>query len=63
MEQINLDKESINELSGLVEEIQLWLESLELASDTEFKESMKRSEEQIKKRDFADWNELQNTSN
>ena len=63
MESVTLDKKSLFELSNLVEEIQLWLESLELASDSEFVESMKRSEEQIKNRDFADWNELQNHSN
>ena len=63
MEQVTLNKDSIVELSNLVEDIQLWLESLELASNSEFVESMKKSEEQIKNKDFADWNELQNCSN
>ncbi len=63
MENITLDRNSVGELANLVEEIQLWLESFELSSNPEFMESMKRSEEQIKNRDFADWNELQNCSN
>ena len=58
MEQVCLDKSSIIELAGLVEEIQLWLESLELSSDSEIMESLRKSKEEIKNRDFADWNDL-----
>ena len=58
MEQVILDKKAIVELSGLVEEIQLWLESLELASDPEIMESLKKSQEQIKNRDFGSWDDL-----
>jgi len=58
MEQVILDQKSIADLSGLVEEIQLWLESLELASDPEIMESLKRSQEQIKNRDFGNWDDL-----
>lgn len=34
------------------------IESLELMSDEEFMSSYKKSKEQIKKRDFDDWNAL-----
>tara|TARA_Y100000310_G_C20534876_1_gene740370 strand:- start:414 stop:590 length:177 start_codon:yes stop_codon:yes gene_type:complete len=58
MEQVCLDKKSITELAGLVEEIQLWLESLELSNDPEFMESLRKSEEEIKKGDVVDFDEL-----
>ena len=58
MNQVVLNKSSIVELSNLVEEIQLWLESLELASNPEIMESLRKSQEQIKNRDFGSWDEL-----
>jgi hypothetical protein len=58
MEGVCLDKESIGKLSDLVGELQLWIESLELASDPEFVESMKRSEEQIKNGEVGNWDDL-----
>ena len=45
------------------EEFDLIVDSIELSNDPEVMESLKRSEEQIKNRDFSDWNELQNSSN
>lgn len=63
METITIDRKIIVELAKLASELEDRIESLELASDPEFMESLKRSEEQIKKRDFANWNELQDSSN
>lgn len=34
------------------------IESLELMADSEFMDSYSRAKEQIKKRDFDDWNDL-----
>lgn len=63
MEVKAIDKKTLVDIREQVEDLLLKIESLELASDPEFVESMKRSEEQIKNRDFADWNELQNHPN
>jgi PHD/YefM family antitoxin component YafN of YafNO toxin-antitoxin module len=61
-ETISIDKNILKELQDSVEDIQLKLESLELASDPELMKSLAKSKEQIEKRDFADWDELQNTA-
>ena len=55
---ITVNKEAIIDLLRVKEEFDSIVESLELMSDKEFMESYKKSKEQIKKRDFADWNEL-----
>ena len=57
---ITIDRRVLNDM---IEEFQLMKESLELMQDEEVMESLKKSKEQIKNRDFADWNELQNNSN
>ena len=57
---ITIDRKVLNDM---IEEFQLMKESLELMQDKEVMESLKRSKEQIKNKDFADWNELQNSSN
>ena len=57
---ITIDRKVLNDM---IEEFQLMKESLELMQDEEVMESLKRSKEQIKNKDFADWNELQNHSN
>ena len=57
---ITIDRKVLNDM---IEEFQLMKESLELMQDEELMESLKRSQEQIKNKDFADWNELQNHSN
>jgi len=59
---ITIDKKAFMDIARLAEELEDRIESLELASDPEFMASLKRSEEQIKKREFADWDELQNSS-
>ncbi len=58
MEMINISKEAIVDLVRLTNEINDRVESLELMGDSGFMESLDRSKEQIKKREFADWNEL-----
>lgn len=58
MEQITVNRECILDMAKLIEELRNKLESLELASDPEFMDSLNKSKEQIKKRDFGNWNEL-----
>lgn len=58
MEQIKLDRKAIVDLAKKIEDINDRMESLILASDPEFMESLKRSKEQIKNREFADWDDL-----
>jgi len=58
METINIDKSAIVDLVRLTNEIKDRVESLELMSDDEFMNSHQKSKEQIKKREFADWDEL-----
>ena len=57
---ITIDRKVLNDM---IEEFQLMKESLELMQDKEVMESLKRSQGQIKNKDFADLNELQNSSN
>lgn len=58
METVTVNKQILMDLSNMIEEMQLKLESLELASDPKLMESLKKSKEQIKKREFVDWDEL-----
>ncbi|MBU2104475.1 MAG: hypothetical protein KKF67_01725 [Nanoarchaeota archaeon] len=58
METINIDKKAITELVRLTHEVSDRIESLELMSDSGFMKSLDKSKEQIKKREFADWDEL-----
>ena len=55
---INVSKEAILDLVRVKEEFDAIVESLELMSHKEFMNSYKKSKEQVKKREFADWNEL-----
>lgn len=55
---INVKKEAILDLIKVKEEFDTIVESPELASNKEFMNSYKKSKEQIKKREFADWDEL-----
>ena len=63
MENVTIDKTAFAELMKLKEEFDLIMESIELSNNKEFMDSLKRSEEQIKNRDFANWDGLQNSSN
>lgn len=57
-ETITVDKKILFDLSDMLEEMQIRLESLTLMNDKEFMDSLKKSKEQIKNREFVDWNEL-----
>ena len=55
---INVSKEAILDLVKVKEEFNSIVESLELMSDKELMNSYKKSKEQVKKREFVDWNAL-----
>ena len=55
---ISVNKEAIIDLVRVKEEFDSIVESLELMMDKGFMDSYKKSKEQIKKKEFADWNEL-----
>ena len=57
-ETINVSKEAILDLVKVKEEFDSIVGSLELMSDKKFMNSYKKSKDQIKKRQFVDWNEL-----
>ena len=55
---ICIRKDAIKDLVRLKEEFDSIIDSIEMMSDKEFMESYKKSKEQIKKREFDDWDEL-----
>jgi hypothetical protein len=55
---IMMDQSAILDLVRLTHEINDRVESLELMGDEKFMTSFRKAREQIKKRDFADWNAL-----
>ena len=63
MESVTINRNELAHLIRVKEELDLIVESLELMSNPEVMEAHKRAKEQIKNRDFAGWNELQNNSN
>ncbi len=58
METLTIDKQTINDLIKLKEDFDLIVESIELMNNPKVMESHKRAKEQIKNREFADWDEL-----
>ena len=58
MEEVCISKKAIADLLRLKDEFNSIVESLELMSDKEFIKSLKKSDEQVKKRDFANWDAL-----
>lgn len=58
MEDVCITKNEIADLVRLTNEINNRVESLELMSNKKFMASLKKAKEQIKKREFADWNAL-----
>ena len=58
METITIDKKVLSDLIRIKEEFDLIVESLELINNKEFMESHEKSKEQIKNREFADWDGL-----
>ena len=55
---VAVNKEAIRDLVRLKEEFDSVIESLELMADEEFMSSYRKAKEQIKKREFVDWNAL-----
>lgn len=53
-----ISKTAIADLARLTNELISRVESLELMIDEDFMSSLKKSEDQIKNRDFADWADL-----
>lgn len=57
-ETIIIKREAVNDLVKVKEEFDVIVESIELMSDTAFMDSYKKAKEQIKNREFADWDAL-----
>ena len=57
-ETVEVNKKAILDLIKVKEEFDAIVESLELTSDKEFMDSYKKAGEQIKKREFVNWDEL-----
>ena len=57
-ETITIKKKAIQDLVKVKDEFDSIIESLELMSDKEFMKSYKKAKEEIKNRDFVEWNEL-----
>ncbi len=55
---ITISKEAFDDLVRLRNEFDTVVESLELMKDKEFMDSYRKAKEQIKKREFVDWNGL-----
>ena len=53
-----INRQAIIDLVKVKEDFDSIVESIELMSDKEFMESYKKSKEQVKKREFEDWNAL-----
>ena len=58
MEAVKIQREELMEIIRLISELNDRIESLELMSDPEVMEAHRRAKEQIKKREFANWDEL-----
>ena len=58
MENVTIQRKDIIALANLAAELEDRLESLELMSDSKVMESHKRAKEQIKNREFVNWNDL-----
>ena len=58
MEQILINKQAVIDLVKIKEEFDNIIESIELMSNKEFMKSYKRSKEQIKNKEFANWDEM-----
>ena len=55
---VMVNKEAILDLVRVKDEFDAIVESLELMSDSEFMSSYQKSREQVKNRDFVDWDVL-----
>ena len=55
---VTINREAFGDLIRIKEELDTVIESLELMENEEFMESYKKAKEEIKNREFVDWNEL-----
>lgn len=55
---VNVSKQAILDLIRIKDEFDSVVESLELMGDEEFMDSYRKAKEQVKKRDFVNWDEL-----
>ena len=55
---VEVNRDAILDLVRVKDEFDSIIESLELMSDIDFMISYKKSKDQVKKRDFVDWNDL-----
>jgi len=58
METITINKQAVTDLLKVKEEFDSIIESIELMSNEEFMKSYNKAKEQIKNRDFDDWDKL-----
>ena len=58
MKTIQINKQAIVDLVKVKEDFDAIIESLELMSDKKFMESYNKTKQQVKKREFDDWNAL-----
>ena len=58
MEQVKIPRKELLEMAKTISELNDKMESLELMSDSETMEAHRRAKEQIKKKDFANWDDL-----
>ena len=58
METVTIDKKALADLIKVKEDFDSIIESIELMNNKEFMNSYKKSKEQVKKRQFVDWNDL-----
>ena len=55
---VTINREAFGDLIRIKEELDTVMDSLELMENEEFMESYKKAKEEIKNREFVDWNEL-----
>ncbi len=55
---ITIDKQAVEDLVKVKVEFDTIVDSIELMGDKEFMDSYKKAKQQIKKREFDDWNAL-----
>jgi hypothetical protein len=58
MEEISINRRAIVDLLRIKEEFDAVVESIELMGDKQFMASYKKAKEQVKKKEFTDWNAL-----
>lgn len=58
MEAVTISKQAISDLVRVKDEFDSIVESIELMTDPEFMNSYRAAKEQIKRRDFDDWQKL-----